>query len=66
MKISELIIKLKEIQDTHGDLLVCVSETHEYWGSIETRLTDSSMQINEYAAPDGPKCESIKSLVFKY
>ena len=66
MKITELIKKLEEIKSEHGDLNVCVSESHEYWGSIASYLTDYNMCI-EHAQPNGPKSgKSEKAVVFSY
>ena len=66
MKISQLIVKLEEIKNKEGDLNVCISESHDYWGSIQSHLTDYNMDINQ-AQPDGPKSgKSEKSLIFKY
>jgi hypothetical protein len=67
MKISELIVKLEEIKDKEGDLNVCVSESHEYWGSLQTYLTEHNMSVNEYAQPNGPKSgKSEKAVIFEY
>ena len=67
MKISELITKLEEIKSKEGDLSVCVSESHEYWGSVQSYLTESSISVNECAQPCGPKSgKSEKAVVFKY
>lgn len=67
MKISELIIKLEEIKSKEGDLNVCVSESHEYWGSVQSHLTENNMNVSEHAQPDGPKSGiSEKAVVFGY
>ena len=67
MKISELIVKLEEIKSKEGDLNVCVSESHEYWGSVQSRLTEYNMTVSEHAQPDGPKSGiSEKAVVFGY
>ena len=67
MKISELIAKLEEIKNKECDLNVCVSESHEYWGSVETYLTEYNISLSEHAQPDGPKSgKSEKAVVFKY
>ena len=67
MKISELIIKLEEIKSKEGDLNVCVSESHEYWGSVQSHLTEYNMNVSEHAQPDGPKSDiSEKAVVFGY
>ena len=55
MKISELIEKLKNIQETDGDLEVCTTESHDYWGTIYKRITDSSVSVDGAAQPEGPK-----------
>lgn len=66
MKISELISKLEEIKNNEGDLSVCVSESHEYWGSIESYITNENISISDYAQPNGPKSgESERAVVFK-
>ena len=54
MKISELIIHLEKILDDKGDLNVCISEPHEYWGSVEQYLTDYNVEVG-HAQPKGPK-----------
>lgn len=67
MKISELITKLEEIKDKEGDLNVCVSESHEYWGSVETHLTEHNISVATHAQPEGPKSgKSEKAVVFSY
>lgn len=67
MKISELIIKLEEIKNKEGDLNICVSESHEYWGTIESHFTEYNLNISEHAQPDGPKSgKSEKAVVFEY
>lgn len=67
MKISELIAKLEEIKNKEGDLNVCVSESHEYWGSVQSYLTDYKMTVTEHAQPNGPKSGKYeKAVVFQY
>lgn len=67
MKISELIAKLQEVKDKEGDLNVCVSEKHEYWGSVQRHIQDYDMNICNHAQPDGPKLgKSEKAVVFEY
>jgi len=67
MKISELIVKLEEIKSKEGDLNVCVSESHEYWGSVQSHLTEYNIDVIEHAQPDGPKSGiSEKAVVFGY
>jgi len=67
MKISELIAKLEEIKNKDGDLNVCVSESHEYWGSVQSHLTEYNMNVSEHAQPGGPKSgKSEKAVVFEY
>ena len=67
MKISELIAKLEEIKNKEGDLNVCVSEPHDYWGSVQSHLTEYNMNVSEHAQPDGPKSGiSEKAVVFGY
>ncbi len=65
MKISELIIKLIEIKEKEGDINVCTSETHEYWGSVESNIVDGYNMTVRNAQPDGPKSgKSEIALVF--
>jgi hypothetical protein len=55
MKISELIIALKAIQEKEGDLNVCVHESHEYWGSLQNSLETYNIRVIDHAQPKGPK-----------
>lgn len=64
--ISELIEYLQEVKEKEGDIFVCYSEDHEYWGSVESWISSGyNLQISEHAQPDGPKSgKSVKALVF--
>lgn len=55
MKISELIEKLIDIHKEHGDLTVCISEEHEYWGSYQSQISEGYNFAVKQAQPDGPK-----------
>lgn len=67
MKISELIIKLEAIKIAEGDLNVCVSESHEYWGSIHRHIHDYDIIVKEHVQPEGPKSgKSEKAIIFEY
>jgi len=67
MKISELILKLQEVKDKEGDLNVCVSESHEYWGSVQRHIEEYDINVSNHAQPDGPKSgKSEKAIVFEY
>ena len=65
-KLSELIEYLNSIKEKEGDIAVCYSEDHEYWGSVESYFSIGyNLQINDRARPDGPKSStSVKALVF--
>lgn len=64
--ISELITYLEEIKIKEGDIAVCSSESHDYWGSIEGYLSDWNVKVTS-AQPDGPKSgKSVKAVVFSY
>ena len=54
MKTSELIQYLNELKDKHGDLNVCISIPHEYWGSTESYVTKENTRLQN-AQPLGPK-----------
>jgi len=54
MKISELIEKLEIIKNKEGDLNVCTSEDHEYWGRIESYLADYDIRVSD-AQPNSPQ-----------
>ena len=55
MNISKLMAILEEIKAKEGDLNVCLSEPHEYWGSIHRHITENNVLVKEHAQPDGPK-----------
>ena len=65
-KISELINYLQKTMEKEGDIFVCHSEDHPYWGNVESWLTDGyNLSVKEQAQPDGPKSgKSVKALVF--
>lgn len=64
MKISELIEKLLVIKNEQGDLNVGVADSHEYWGSIETELTEYNMAVKAVFLSDSKELE--KSVIFSY
>ena len=64
-KISDIVKKLLELQAEHGDIPVAVSESHEYWGSVERFADEYAIQVQDNAQPNGPKKEGMKCVVFK-
>ena len=67
MKISDLIEALKDIQEEYGDITVCVSEGHDYWGDIQRHLDECDVRVSDHAQPEGPKSGvSEKAVVFEY
>ena len=64
MKISEVITHLNKVMVEHGDLEVCTSENHEYWGNLQNSVDEGSFSVYNHAQPKGPKSgESEKALV---
>jgi len=67
MKISEFIIKLEEVKKEHGDLNVVISESHEYWGSVQRHYSEPDIRVTEHAQPEGPKSgKQEKALLLEY
>jgi hypothetical protein len=64
--ISDVVARLLEMQKEHGDLPVAVSESAEYWGSVETFAGEDNIAVQENAQPNGPKKEGMKCVVFGY
>ena len=66
MIISEVIAHLENIKSIEGDITVCVSEGHEYWGSVQSHLIEGyNLAVAGQAQPDGPKSgKSEKAVVF--
>lgn len=64
--ISEMIEYLEDIMVEEGNINVCHSESHEYWGSVESWLiVGYNLSVSEHAQPDGPKSgRSVRALVF--
>lgn len=53
--IDELIDYLKKVKEEQGNITVCYTQPHEYWGSTESYLrTGYSLDIKR-AQPEGPK-----------
>ena len=57
MKISEAIKTLE------GDLNLCLSENHDYWGSIENYLEENNIFVKRDAMPEGPKSGKLEIVV---
>ena len=64
--LKQIKTEAKEVKEKEGDINVCYSEPHEYWGSVESWLTTGyNLSINEHAQPEGPKSgKSVRALVF--
>ncbi len=64
--ISDIIKKLEKIKETEGDIPCVVSEDHDYWGSVQSYITDSKLNVGD-AQPDGPKSgKSVRSVIVSY
>jgi len=63
MKTSELITILQSIKDEYGDISVCVSEKHEYWGSVENYLSKYDVTVSTAVQPKGPKSGEFETAV---
>jgi|WetSurMetagenome_2_1015567.scaffolds.fasta_scaffold239213_2 hypothetical protein len=63
MKASKLIEKLQEIIDDQGDMEVCSTESHEYWGTIYKSI--NIVKYTPNAQPDGPKRETREAIVLE-
>lgn len=63
--ISEMIEYLEDIMIEEGNINICYSESHEYWGSVESWITVGyNMSISDRAQPDGPKSgKSVRALI---
>jgi len=65
MKISELINKLSNFQKQHGDIICVVRKDHEYWGSVDSLLSEYNFYVKNNCQPDGPKSgKEEKGVVF--
>jgi hypothetical protein len=62
MKVSELIKKLTEIQESNGDIMVCTSVHDDYWGRFYTEFTESDLRCGD-AQPKGPKSGESENAV---
>ena len=63
--ISELITFLDKVKAEHGDIKVCHSEQHEYWGTYDSYFIPGfNLSVCENAQPQGPKSgKSVKARV---
>lgn len=55
MHASELKERLEKIIEEHGDLPICTTEDHEYWGTLHNYLGEDGVRVSENAQPQGPK-----------
>ena len=65
MRIDQVIEKLEEIKLEHGNLRVCVNDSHDYWGELSTEVEKHNLRV-EHAAYRGPKNEGELAVVFDY
>jgi hypothetical protein len=64
--ITDVINKLVAIRYEFGEIPVCLSEPHDYWGSIESYITDDNIMVSDNAKPNGPKSnEVVQAVIFK-
>jgi len=68
MHIDDLIKRLEDIKEEHGNIIVCVSEKDSYWGTENVFLENIfNLSVEHLAQPKGPKSgESEKAVVFYY
>lgn len=67
MKVSELIKRLQEIIKEDGDINCVISNSHDYWGSVQSHINEHNLNVSEHAQPEGPKSgKSEKAVVFSY
>ena len=55
MNISDLIKELEKIKKKEGDIKVCVTSDHEYWGTLYHLVNKHYIEVTDHAQPDGPK-----------
>ena len=65
MLISNLINELTAMKEKHGDIIVCRTESHDYWGTLYYPITKDSIKFTEHAQPDGPKKPSQQAIAFE-
>lgn len=65
MNLSGLIEILTNLKDTHGDLMVCRTESHEYWGTLYYEIQKDEVVFTENAKPDGPKRGTQTAIVIQ-
>jgi len=64
MKISDLILILEKIKLKEGDITVCTTESDEYWGSVQSHLSEGyNINVSPNAQPDGPKSGKMEKAV---
>lgn len=67
MEISKLIKILEDIKRDNGDIQVVVSDSDEYWGSVEAYVEEGNIRVSENAVPQGPKSgKSEKAVIISY
>ncbi len=67
MKITQLIEKLEQLKNEHGDLPVYVVEEHEYWGDLYNKLDDYGVRVQDAVPINGPKRSEVeKALIINY
>jgi len=64
MNLSHVIEKLQAILEAEGDLPVCVTEPHKYWGDLYYCINDAGIRVCPDTRIKGPKShEGVKTVI---
>lgn len=55
MIISELLTHLEVLKQLHGDIVVTIGESHEYWGMVYQPVDEDNVRFHQHTQPKGPK-----------
>jgi len=63
MNLSQVIERLQGILEAEGDLPVCVTEPHEYWGDLYYHIGDAGISVCTDTPLEGPKSHEVVKAV---
>jgi|694.fasta_scaffold04405_33 hypothetical protein len=66
MKIDEVINKLKEYKNEHGNIEVRVAGSVEYWGTTYNEVDEYTLSVRENTQLNPKKLENTKAVVFSF
>lgn len=64
MNISEVIKKLEDLKEKHGDISVRIASSHDYWGTLYVDVDEHTLRVDKMVSTNPKKMSNETSVVF--